>query len=163
MKILIVYYSRSGNTKNIAQIIGSKLNADLEEVIDNKRRKGLVGFIISGNEAHLQKIIPIEKLTKDPALYDLVIIGTPIWANNISTPIRSFIKEYQEKIKKAAFFCTSLGSDPKNVFLGMERILNQKPVATVNFTNRDIKKQYHRQLIEEFVKNIRKFEMDLNK
>ncbi len=160
MKILIVYYSRSGNTKNMAKIIGNKLNADLEEVIDNKKRKGLFGFISSGNEAYLQKTIPIEKLSRDPALYDLVIIATPIWANNISTPVRSFLKEYQERIKKAAFLCTSLGSDPKNVFSAMEKILGQKPVAAVNFTKRDIKTEHHRQIIDEFIKNIRQLEID---
>ena len=102
MKSLVVYYSRSGKTEDIAGIIAKKLGSEIEEIDDHKNRKGLLGFISSGNEAYLQKAIPIEKLKKDPAQYELTIVGTPIWAGNMSTPILSFLKEYKEKINKFA-------------------------------------------------------------
>ena len=61
MKSLIVYYSRTGNTKNIAETICRKLGADIEEIIDHKTERGF-GFLLSGNEAFLKKTVPIEEL-----------------------------------------------------------------------------------------------------
>ncbi len=156
MKILIVYYSRSGNTRKIAELIGRKMGAEIEEIIDHKNRKGLLGFLISGNESYLQRNIPIKQLTRDPSQYDLIIIGTPIWAGHMCSPIKSFCQEYQGKFPRIAFFTTSLGSNPSNIFLTVEQLTGQKPIAVMNFTNRDIKKQYHLEMIDEFIDSMKK-------
>ena len=155
MKVLIVYYSRSGQTRNIAEVIAKKLGAELEEIVDHRNRKGLLGFFTSGNEAHLKKVIPIERLKNEPAQYDLIIVGTPIWAGNLSTPIRSFLMEYRVQITKLAFYTICLGSDPQNVFLEAEEIVSQKPIALMNISYRNIKKQNHLEMVDTFVKNIK--------
>jgi menaquinone-dependent protoporphyrinogen IX oxidase len=155
MNTLIVYYSRSGRTRKIANQSGLKIKSDIEEIKDKKNRSGIFGFINSGNEAHLKKTIPIDELEKDPSQYETVIIGTPIWANTLSTPIRSFLKEYQQKLKRVAFFCTSMGSDPKPVFLAMEKLAAQKPITVINITARDIKRMFHLEMVDKFVQDIK--------
>ncbi|MDD2352283.1 MAG: flavodoxin domain-containing protein [Candidatus Caldatribacteriota bacterium] len=158
MKVLIVYYSRTGKTENIARQIGVKINAELQEIKDYKKRNGIIGFITSGNEAHLKKTIEIKDMEKEPDNYEIVIIGTPIWANNISTPIRSFLGKHHPmlKEKEVAFYCTSLGSDPKPVFKEMENMIIKKPITVMNITARDIKNQYHVEMVDNFVKEIKK-------
>lgn len=156
MKSLVVYYSRSGNTRKVADIIGKKLGSDMEEIIDNKNRRGMLGFLTSGNEAHLKKIIPIEDIKSDLSQYDLIIVGTPIWAGNISTPIYSFLHKYKEKIIKFAFFSTSMGTDPQKNFFSIEKIVSQKPIAVANITTHALKRGYHQDLIDKFVKDIKK-------
>ena len=154
MKVLIVYYSRSGKTRNIAEVIAKKLGAELEGIVDHKNRKGLLGFITSGNEAHLKRVIPIERLKNEPKQYDLIIIGTPIWAGSLSSPVRSFLMEYKEVLPKLAFFTTCLGSDQQNVLLEMEEMIHQKPVAVMSITYRDAKKQFVSELVNTFIQNI---------
>jgi flavodoxin len=44
MKSLVVYYSRSGNTRFVAEQISEEIGADIEEIIDIKKRKGLLGL-----------------------------------------------------------------------------------------------------------------------
>jgi flavodoxin len=39
-KILVLYYSRTGITKVLASYIAKLLNADLEEIVDTKKRTG---------------------------------------------------------------------------------------------------------------------------
>ncbi len=155
IKILVVYYSRSGKTRNIASIIAKELEAETEEIVDHKNRKGLLGFISSGNEAYLQRVIPIEKLKKDPAGYDLIIIGTPVWAGYLSSPVHSFLREYKEKIAKFAFFITCMGSDPGRILLNVEHIMSKKPVVVMNINHRAFKKQYQLKMIDEFVSSIK--------
>lgn len=51
MKILITYYSRTGNTKNIAEKIKKTLNCDIEEIKEKVNRLGIWGYIQSGRES----------------------------------------------------------------------------------------------------------------
>lgn len=155
MKVLIIYYSRSGHTKSIADMIGKRLGAVTEEVVDHRSRKGLWGFFVSGREAYAKKIIPIEKLKNDTLLYDLVIVGSPIWAGTICSPIRSFLKEYKDKIPRIAFFTTSGGPDTKNLYLEIKQITAQKPVAVINLAKQDIKKQSYLKMVDNFVTSIK--------
>jgi len=57
MKILVIYYSRTGVTKKVAEILKGKLGADLEAIEDKINRRGVFGYIRSGREATL-KIVP---------------------------------------------------------------------------------------------------------
>ena len=98
MKILVAYYSRSGNTRKISGEISSTLECDVEEIIDTKNRSGVLGFIRAGRDASGHKLTVLEDIKKDPADYDLVVIGTPIWGGNMSTPIRTYITENHSKL-----------------------------------------------------------------
>ena len=115
MKILVVFYSRSGKTKKVAGKISELLKCEIEEIIDMKNRKGIPGFLSAGTDANLRKLTAIKEIKNNPSLYDLVIVGTPIWSSNISTPIRTYLFLYKEEFKKVAFFCTRLGLDFKKV------------------------------------------------
>ncbi|MBE3088681.1 MAG: flavodoxin family protein, partial [Actinobacteria bacterium] len=43
--ILVVYYSRTGTTRKVAEYITKQLGADMEEIIDMKKRSGIWGFL----------------------------------------------------------------------------------------------------------------------
>ncbi|MDK2849883.1 MAG: hypothetical protein PWR32_550, partial [Candidatus Woesearchaeota archaeon] len=78
MKILVVCYSRTGKTRKIANKIAQSLNADFDEIIDQKPRRGFLGFLKAGYDATLGKTTEIT-FTRNPENYDLIILGTPVW------------------------------------------------------------------------------------
>lgn len=135
MKSLIVFYSRTGNTRKLAEKISSKLNADIEEIKDLKDRTGPLNFFRSGKDALYEKTTTIVKPSKNYQDYDLVIIGTPIWASNISIPIRSYI--LNKNFKKVAFFCTTGGTGIDKCFKKMEDICG-KPLATLGLSSKEL-------------------------
>ena len=51
MKILVVFYSRTGNTKKIGEEISKNLKSDIDEIIDQKSRNGAIGFLTGGIDA----------------------------------------------------------------------------------------------------------------
>ncbi|HBP51341.1 TPA: flavodoxin, partial [Candidatus Shapirobacteria bacterium] len=51
MKTLVVFYSRTGNTRRMGELIAQKLHADIDEIIDQKSRSGIIGWILSGRDA----------------------------------------------------------------------------------------------------------------
>ncbi|MCD6107425.1 MAG: hypothetical protein J7J57_04380 [Caldisericaceae bacterium] len=155
-KTLIVFYSRTGNTKKIAQEVAKLVPGDIEEIIDEKNRNGLLGWLISGMDAFLKKYTSIKQPEKNPSQYDIVIIGTPIWATNISTPIRTYMHNYKDGFKNTAFFCTSAGDRPKDtlkIFKDMEKLCSKNPVALVSFSQKDVKANSFEK-IKEFAKKL---------
>ena len=155
MKILVVFYSRSGKTKKAAEAISEILKCDKEEIFDMKSREGIVGFLSAGTDANLRRLTAIKEIKNDPSLYDLVIIGTPIWSSNISTPVRTYLFLYKEKFKNLAFFCTRLGSDSKKVFADMKNLSQKAPLVVLELTTREVARDQYIQKVKEFIENLK--------
>ena len=155
MKVLIAFYSRSGKTKKVAETISEILKCDKEEIFDIKSREGIVGFLSAGTDANLRKLTAIKEIKNNPSLYDLVIIGTPIWSSNISTPIRTYLSLYKEDFKKVAFFCTRLGSDSKKVFDDIKNITQKTPLALLELSSREVARDQYMQKVKEFIENLK--------
>lgn len=152
MKTLILFYSRTGTTKKVAEKIATILKADIEEVSDSINRSGIRGYLIAGKEAVSKKIITINPIINNISDYDLVIIGTPVWAWTMSSPIRSLITEQKENFKQVAFFCTQGGEGNQGALSDMIKLSNKEPIATLSLLT---KKVLHDQ-IEEDINNFTK-------
>lgn len=152
MKILVVYYSRSGFTKKVANKIAETLSADIEQLIDKNKRKGFFGFLFSGYEAVTKKEAKILPLEKDPQDYELVIVCSPVWAGSLSSPIRTFLNRSKEKIKNIAFVATYKAA-AERIFEQMEQI-SKKPIATLGISENEIKSAGFESLINSFVNKL---------
>lgn len=123
-KILIVYYSFEGNTEFIAEAIASEIGADIERLkpVKDLKSKGFSKFVWGGRQVAMKKKPELEPLDKNPDDYDVLIIGTPVWASTFTPAIRSFLASYPLKGKKIALFCTHQGG-PKNTLDNLEAAL----------------------------------------
>ena len=137
MNTLLIYYSRTGTTKKVAEAIVKELNCQSEEIQSVKNRAGVLGYILSGKEATKKAMAEIGEMKTDPAQFDCIIIGTPIWAWNISSPVRAYLEANKGKFKKMAFFCTQGGSGDLKAFAEMEKISGLKPEATLTFRTKE--------------------------
>jgi len=120
MKTLVVYFSLTGSTEFVAKIISEQLNADLCEVVDKKHKKGKLIYLKGGAAAFREKLTKIE-VNKSIENYDLIIIGSPIWAGKITPAIRTFLSQNDFYQKKGAFFVTIGGDKPKKSIENMRR------------------------------------------
>lgn len=154
MKALVVYYSRTNNTRDIAQDIAQKMSCDIEEIHDTQKRSGIIGWLKSGYQANKGKLTKLEPIEKDPADYDLVIIGTPIWAGFPSVPIRTYLVENKDKFKKVAFFCTYGSSGFPKATKTMSEICGMEPVETLGITVKEIKNRNCDCKIDPFVRDV---------
>jgi flavodoxin len=155
MTNLVVFYSRKGTTKKIGEVIINKENWDFEEIIDTKKRKGIIGFLKSGMHASLKKLTKIEELQKDPELYDVIIMGTPIWNRRMTPAIRTYITEKKSKIKKLAFFCTEGGSGGPKAFESMAELCEKTPISTLEITRKNIKNGEYIDKVTKFIQEIK--------
>jgi flavodoxin len=154
-KILLVYYSRSGTTRKIAEAIKEKINCDLEEIISVKNRAGVFGFLISGKEGSKKESAEIKPTLNDPAGYDLVIVGTPIWSWNLSSVIRTYLQQNSVKFKKLAAYCTMGSSGAENAFVEMERICQLKLVDKISFSTKEMNNGDYKKKIDKFIETVK--------
>jgi len=106
-KTLIIYYSRSGKTKLISETLAKNINADILEIKDPKDRSGWWGFMISGLDAFRHVHTPIEPEKPNIAPYSVIIVATPIWSWNVSTPIHTLFEKNSFDGKKLILLTTA--------------------------------------------------------
>lgn len=129
MKALVVYYSKTGNTRAVAEEIATETGADIEEIVEvGEKRAGLFGFLRSGRAGFFGEKSHIRTPKKDPGAYDLVFVGTPVWAGNVTPAIRSYFAAVSIQSTPMALFCTMGSSSAKKTFASINKLA---PAATV--------------------------------
>jgi flavodoxin len=156
MKILLVYYSRTGLTKKIAELISTKIHVDLDEITDKKERLGALNYMIAGRDAMSESLTGI-LYAHDPRDYDLVIIGGPVWAWTMTPAIRTYLDKNVDalKMKKVAFLATQGSDGAEKKFAAMEKMLGVKPLATLTINDKDFRSEVHVQKTNNFVQLIK--------
>jgi len=139
MKTLVVYYSRSGITRQVAEALARELGADLEEIAEPAKRAGVWGFLKSGREAFMKITPEINPGQRQPSDYDLVIVGTPVWANTMASPVRAWLTAHGSSLGKAAFFCTTASSGGEKAPRDMAALAGKNPLATAYFLEKQVK------------------------
>jgi flavodoxin len=92
MKALVVYYSLTGKTKLVSQVIAEALNARLLEIKETKPRKpGLLTYLTGGFAAVTNRGSEISPIDVDIKQNETIFIGSPIWASRPTPAINSFI------------------------------------------------------------------------
>jgi flavodoxin len=152
---LVVYYSRSGYTHRVAEGIASRLDADVEAIREQRSRRGWRGYWRSAREALGGTLVDIAPAGHHPRDYGLVVIGTPVWAGNIASPVRAFIGQHRSEFGEVALFCTQGGSGGPKVLQRMADLCDRRPVATAWFNDSEIDAGKHAGKLEDFVKALR--------
>ena len=109
MKTLVLYYTRSGNSKFVAETVAAELGADVEEVVDLKKRQGRLAWFSAGRDAMQGKETQIAPTKRIPTDYDLIIISQPIWAGNPTPAMRTYLNKNDLSGKKVALFFSDVG------------------------------------------------------
>jgi menaquinone-dependent protoporphyrinogen IX oxidase len=137
-KILVVYYSRSGATRRVAMALSAALGSSVEEILETRSRDGLLGYWRSVIEARREHAPNILAAKNDPSSFDLVVIGTPVWAWSVSSPVRSYLSANKDRLPAVAFFCTLGGAGSETAFAQMQEIVGKAARATCAITAREM-------------------------
>lgn len=114
-KVLVVYYSATGNTKKVADVIAEQTGGDTFELVpvNDYTQEDLDWTEDSSrvNQEHddesLQDIELVSTMVDDFDSYDTVFIGYPIWRQIAAWPVNNFVKDNDFTGKKVIPFCTS--------------------------------------------------------
>ena len=135
MKTLVVYYTKTGNTKIVGDAIAKDLDADLEEII---------------------ALADIE-IQKNPGNYELIVIGTPIWAADMTPAIRNYLTKHEVVLtgKKIAFFLTAKGFGIEKALKKLEEMVpNSDIVGKLVVLSEEVKSYSCEKKVKSFVESL---------
>lgn len=111
MKTLVVYYSYSGNTKKVVDMIKEKKNFDVLKIKPVNDYSDDYQKVVDDEEAKMDmnEIIEIKDINVNLDYYDRILLGTGVWWYKITPAIRSFLNKYDLKDKVIVPFITNGG------------------------------------------------------
>jgi flavodoxin len=154
-RVLVVYYSLTEHTRQVAEAIASACGADIERISDVAGRQfkpsSMPWLVI---QALLRRKVPIRERQREPAGYDLVIIGTPVWAGSMTPPVRTYIEESLGQIKQLATFCTEGGANGERALKQVADLAALPSRAQLIVTEAELKSGAHVSKTRDFVKAV---------
>jgi len=96
-------------------------------------------------------LVTIDQPKHDASQYDLVVIGTPVWAGKMSSPVRSYIANNKDKLKSVAFFATLGGEDAQNALTGLGKYAGKKPLSSVSIKAEEVEKGTYVSKVEDLL------------
>ena len=131
MRTLIVYYSQGGNTAWAAEKIAARLGADTLrlEPVKAYPASGFRKFFFGGKSAVMAETPALLPYRFDPGDYGRIIFGFPVWAGNLTPPLRTFIRDNDLSGLNAAAFACQSGAGAEKVFAKLKAALGVDQLA----------------------------------
>lgn len=123
-KILIAYYSHSGNTAKIAKQIQKHTGGDIFEIKTKDEYPSKYNDLLNQAKKEISdgyKPALISKVTNIED-YDIIFVGSPNWWSTIAPAVASFLSEYGFSGKTIVPFCTHGGGGVSRCFDDMKKL-----------------------------------------
>lgn len=129
-KSLVVYFSWSGNTENVAKSIQSQTDSDIFEIVPATPYSDDYDTVVDlAQEEQRKNARPaISGNIENIEQYDVVYVGFPNWWGDMPMILYTFFDSYDLSGKTVALFCTSGGSGLSNT---VNEVKSLEPNATV--------------------------------
>jgi len=105
-KYSVIYYTRTNNSKRVAEKISNKISCELIQITDNINWKGIVGYLKAGYYSMRNKHVDIQYLDKLDAVEEYIIVG-PLWAGGLAPALKTLLNQFPRN--KVHLVVTSIG------------------------------------------------------
>jgi flavodoxin len=140
-KVLVVYYSLGGRTRDIAERIKAKTGADIYEIKTVEEIKnGTLLYIKSKRDLSNGTYPKLRGDMPDAGKYDIVFVGSPVWWYTVATPIMAFLERIDFQGRKVVPFSTQSSNTGSFLEDFVKMAKNADVVGYQSFNN--MKKEY---------------------
>lgn len=165
-KTLVVYYSFTNNVHTIVNDLSEQIDADVIRI--EPAEKGL-DYAANGYAIGSAQIAAIRNNPNDAASYpsidpvdvriadyDMVIVATPLWWNNMAAPMQTFLFQYGKDMadKHVALIVSSASSGISEVVADAKRLIPEGKFVEPNLWIRSSQVSNCHNLTEQWLKNI---------
>jgi menaquinone-dependent protoporphyrinogen IX oxidase len=113
MTSLVVYYSLTGKTRLVAQVIAEALNAALVEITERRPIPWPLVYLSGSLAAIMNRGREINPINVDLKQYERIFIGSPIWASRPVPAVNSFIYQTNFEGRSIIPFFSMGGTTPE--------------------------------------------------
>ncbi len=130
MKKLVIFYSLDGNTEYVAKVIKDTVKADILKLdyLKSDIFKGPFKYFIGGMQVIFKQKPLLKKFNINLNNYDLLYIGTPVWAGSYCPPFNTFFADNKINNKNIALFSCYAGS-PGSAIKNLKKILASNKIV----------------------------------
>ncbi len=129
MRTLVLYFSVSGNTEKVAQAIAGAVDGETIRVQPKGKKKVIIP--IAAFQSVFKASPAMDPLPIEPAEYDLIFVGYPVWAGHAAPWMNSLSRSYPLAGRNVAFFCTCGNSAGKSLEQMRENFPNANVLDTM--------------------------------
>ena len=128
-KILVAYYSWSGNTRKIANLIERETGGTLFEIEPVQPYPTNYGVVVEQAKEEIKTgFRPKLKAMPNITLYAVVFLGTPIWWHTMAPPLAAFVDRFDLKRKVVVPFHTHGGGGAGSFEKDIAKMCNNSTV-----------------------------------
>ena len=120
MKTLVVYYSKTGTTRKVAQALAAEKGCDSDELHFDEKTKSI-------------------DCALDPAGYGCVILLAPIWAFSLAEPMKLYIAKHKSSIKRYGLIVTCSAFGLRGCIRNCLSSIGAKPEIALKLKAKDVK------------------------
>jgi len=112
MRTLVIYYSRTGTTRNLARQLAERLGAEIAEIRCPRYDGGIFRYLLAGYDSVRGNLPAIDAPDTSPGNYDRVLLGCPVWTSHPALPMRAYLSRKPKLPPWVATFLTHGGHSP---------------------------------------------------
>ena len=121
MNTLVVYYSKTGNTKKIADIVINELDGcDCATLTFDEKAKTIEG-------------------AADPSGYERVILLSPVWAFSLAEPMKLYLKEFGKSVQSYSLIVTCGMVGLRGCVGNCVKAIGKQPLGSMKIKTRQLK------------------------
>ncbi len=127
-KVLVVFHSRTGHCRMLAEALAKKRGWKLGEVmyVDGRR-----SYARCARDALLRRAPEIRYAGPAPGRFEVVVLVSPVWCWQLCPPMRSFVRSLHGKRPQLAVLMCTGGSGAENAMAEIERQAARPIVARI--------------------------------
>ena len=131
-KVLVAYFSHTGNTEFVAKKIQGMLSADILEIKTVERYPEEHGPCseIAGRQLKANYRPKLQPIPLNPENYDIIFLGYPIWWHTMPMACWAFLESYDFAGKIVAPFCTHAGAGLANSIRDIQKLIPDSTLLT---------------------------------
>jgi len=135
---LIVYYSRTGTARQVAEAIAGHTGWILAEVSDRQPRAGLWGDLRCVWDMLLYRMPAHEYAGPDPVVCEHVLVIAPVWLGRLAAPMRSFLRDHAPVRGALSAICVMAARGGFRAEEDIARLTGKTPEPAVVLRQQDV-------------------------
>lgn len=98
--------------------------------------------------------LPAIGTSADPADYDLVVLGCPVWVRTMAAPMRTYLVSHQHALDRIACFCTTGGGGAEATLAEIRALCGAAGAPGFAARHAEVRSGDHRPRLDEFIETV---------
>lgn len=149
--ILVVCYSFTGVSRHAAEHLCAQHGWPLGTIRDARPRPpGAAGYLRCVLDSMFRRHPRIVYDGPDPGDFRTVVLVGPIWAQRLSGPMRSFVQEHRDALRRVALLTTMGSGGASNAVAEVAHLLGRAPIHAAALCEREFSAGTWAQRVHDF-------------